>query len=343
MKNFIFTVFLFSLNLGNAQKLDFQTLLKDRISIRALQIYNEKVWYSGTDAKFGYVSLKDSVDKKQLVLSDKKLQFRTLAQSSKEFSMIDIDSLPHQFTINKRTLEIHSRLVPVQHENKYFFDAFKFDKGDRGFAISDPNKMGSPIFLLYTGREYMVNKKLVLPKYFTGEAHFAASNSNIAMTGGWVWIATGGSKARIFKFNWKNPTIWEVYNTPFIQGTSSQGIYSIDFYDKKFGIAVGGDYTNQSANIDNIATTNDGGVTWQIQASGKNGGYKTCVKIRPKSKGKDIIAVGDQNIEFSSDYGKTWKTISEEKGLFVCEWIDQNTLVFAGKDRIVKAKLTNSY
>jgi methyl coenzyme M reductase subunit D len=37
------------------------------------------------------------------------------------------------------------------------------------------------------------------------------------------------------------------------------------------------------------------------------------VKIRPKSKGKDIIAVGDQNIEFSSDYGKTWKTISQEK------------------------------
>jgi len=60
------------------------------------------------------------------------------------------------------------------------------------------------------------------------------------------------------------------------------------------------------------------------------------VKFRPKSKGKDIIAVGDQNIEFSADYGKTWKTISEEKGLYVCDWIDENTLVFAGKDRIVK-------
>ncbi|WP_447950972.1 WD40/YVTN/BNR-like repeat-containing protein [Chryseobacterium koreense] len=341
MKNFILIVFLFCLNLGNAQKLDFKTLLKDKISIRALQIYNGKVWYSGTDSKFGYVSLKDSANKKQLILSDKHLQFRTLSQSSKEFSMIDIDSLPHQFTINKRTLEINSRLVPVQLGKKYFFDAFMFDKGDRGLAISDPNKEGSPNFLLYTGREYIVNKKLGFPKYFPGEAHFAASNSNIAMKGDWVWIATGGSKARIFKFNWKSPTIWKVYNTPFIQGTSSQGIYSIDFYDKKFGIAVGGDYTKQSENINNIATTDDGGETWQIQASGKNGGYKTCVKIRPKSKGKDIIAVGDQNIEFSDDYGKTWKTISEEKGLYVCEWIDQDILVFAGKDRIVKAKLTN--
>ncbi|MBF1149509.1 MAG: glycosyl hydrolase, partial [Cloacibacterium normanense] len=93
----------------------------------------------------------------------------------------------------------------------------------------------------------------------------------------------------------------------------------------------------QSDNVNNIATTSDGGETWQIQASGKNGGYKTCVKIRPKSKGKDIIAVGDQNIEFSSDYGKTWKTISQEKNLYVCEWIDENSLVFAGKNRILKA------
>ncbi len=75
----------------------------------------------------------------------------------------------------------------------------------------------------------------------------------------------------------------------------------------------------------------------KFRASGKNGGYKTCVKISPKSKGKDIIAVGDQNIEFSSDYGKTWKTISQEKNLYVCEWIDENSLVFAGKNRILKA------
>jgi photosystem II stability/assembly factor-like uncharacterized protein len=76
------------------------------------------------------------------------------------------------------------------------------------------------------------------------------------------------------------------FNTPFIQGESSQGMYSIDFYDDQFGIAVGGDYTKQDANINNIATTNDGGETWQIQASGQNAGYTTCVKIKPGSKGR---------------------------------------------------------
>ena len=341
-KLFYFLVIIFFGNFSFAQKVEIQTLLKDKISIRAIQIYNGKVWYAGTDSKFGYVSLKDSTKKMQKILSDKKLQFRTLAQDSKNFHLIDIDSIPHHFIINKKSLKINSTIVPSHKNSPYFFDAFMFDKGNRGLAICDPSKTNTANFLMFIDKPLYPNlqdEKSTIPKYFPGEAHFAASNSNIAMKGNWVWIASGGTKARIFKFNWNKPVDWKVFDTPFIQGTSSQGIYSIDFYDNKFGIAVGGDYTKQSENINNIATTNDGGETWQIQASGKNSGYKTCVKIRPKSKGKDIIAVGDQNIDFSTDYGKTWTKISDEKGLYVCEWIDKNTLVFAGKDRIVKMTL----
>ena len=48
----------------------------------------------------------------------------------------------------------------------------------------------------------------------------------------------------------------------------------------------------------------------------------TCVKIKPGSGGKEIIAVGDQHISYSTDYGKTWKVISEEKiCMFVNGWI----------------------
>lgn len=331
--------FLLCLKFSFAQKVQFQTLLKDQISIRALQVYDGRVWYSGTDSKFGYVSLKDSADKKQMRLSDEKLEFRTLAQDSKYFYTINILSPAYTFKIDKKTLQ--PKIIGTDTTKTAFFDAFIFDKFDRGIAISDPNEAGSANPLIfYSGRPS--KEKVSFPKYFPGEAHFAASNTNIAMNSGKIWIATGGMKVRIFKFSWSNPMKWEAFETPFIQGTSSTGIYSIDFYDKKFGIAVGGDYTKQAENINNIATTNDGGKTWQIQASGKNGGYKTCVKFRPKSKGKDIIAVGDQNIELSNDYGKTWKTISVEKGLYVCEWIDENNVVFAGKNRIVKMKLIDA-
>ncbi len=331
---------IFISNILFAQKVAFETLFKHQISIRALQIYDGKVWYAGTDSKFGYVSLKDTADQKQIRLSEEKLEFRTLAQSSRYFETINILSPAHHFRIDKKTLKVS--ILRTDHKKTAFFDAFIYDRFDRGLAISDPNEQGSgnPVIMLPTGNyQSGVAVATDFPTYFAGEAHFAASNSNIAMKSGKVWIATGGAKARIFKYSWRNSMKWEAFETPFIQGTSSQGIYSIDFYDEKFGIAVGGDYTKQTENINNIATTHDGGKTWQIQASGKNGGYKTCVKFRPGSKGREILAVGDQNIEFSNDSGKTWTTVSEEKGLYICEWIDRNTVVLAGKNRIVKMRL----
>lgn len=41
------------------------------------------------------------------------------------------------------------------------------------------------------------------------------------------------------------------------------------------------------------------------QSVGKNWGYKTGVKFSPQSKGKEIVAVGDNSIEFSKDYRET--------------------------------------
>ncbi|QBO57019.1 WD40/YVTN/BNR-like repeat-containing protein [Chryseobacterium salivictor] len=339
-KAFGFLLFLLCLNFHFAQKVKFETLLKDNISIRALQIYDGKVWYSGTDSKFGYVSLKDSADKKQIRLSGENLQFRTLAQNHAYFYCINIESPAYFFRIDKSTMK--PEVVHTDSAKNAFYDALHFH-GNYFYTFSDPEENLKLKFARFTGNvnfniNYLNKELLDLKK---GEAAFAASNTNIASSKKNIWIATGGMASRIIKMNLKTGKI-QLYETPFIQGTSSQGIYSIDFYDQNFGIAVGGDYTKQAENINNIATTYDGGKTWQIQASGKNGGYKTCVKFRPKSKGKDMIAVGDQNIEFSDDYGKTWKTISEEKGLYVCEWTDENTAVFAGKNRIVKMTFSES-
>lgn len=322
-----------------AQQVHVQTLLNDKISIRAMQISDDRVYYVGTDSKFGYVNLKDSADRKQFRLSNKKLQFRTLAQTDDYFYTVSIESPAYFFKINKKTLEATQFFL--DEKKTAFYDAWLFDAHQRGIAISDPNDAGEPNFLLFPKNENDFTQDLgnFLPRYFPGEAHFAASNSNIAMHGQHIWIATGGGHARIFKFSWSNPYQWQIIETPFIQGASSQGIYSIDFYNNKLGIAVGGDYTKQDENINNIATTKDGGKTWQIQASGKNGGYKTCVKFRPGSRGKYLIAVGDQNIEISSDFGETWTIISQEKELYIVDWINENTVVLAGKNRIIKMTL----
>jgi len=172
-----------------------------------------------------------------------------------------------------------------------------------------------------------------------GEAAFAASNSNIYLYGNEFWFVTGGKKSRQF-YSYNMGDRLHGKEISFVNGSSSTGIYSLDMDPlSRFGIVAGGDYTKQSDNIDNIATTSNGGETWQIQASGQNAGYITCVKIKPGSGGKEIIAVGDQHISYSSDFGKTWGKISDEKNLYVCEWLNQNTVIFAGKDRIVKMTL----
>ena len=311
-----------------------KTIFTDKISIRALELYDHKVWYSGSDSKFGFVDLKDTKNQKQVKLSDEKLEFRTLAQDKTSFYAINIVSPGRFFRIDKKDLK--SQIIFTDSAKTAFYDALHFVNDKLAYAFSDADSDQLLKLAVYKEGKWGMFKNTL--KLNDGEAAFAASNTNISSTKKYVWIATGGKASRILRLNLKNEKL-EVFKTPFIQGESSQGMYSIDFSDDQFGIAVGGDYTKQGANVNNIAITHDGGETWQIQASGQNAGYMTCVKIKPGSKGKEIVAVGDQHVSYSSDFGKTWKKISEEKGLYVCQWIDKNRVVFAGKDRIVEMKI----
>lgn len=311
----------------------FTTILNDKISIRALELYDNKVWYSGTDSKFGFVDLKNNDNKKQIRLSEEKLQFRTLAQDKDSLYAVNIESPAYFFKIDKKNLKY--RIAFTDMSKAAFYDAFHFVNERLAFAFSDTDDNRLKLTMYKNGEWSFFENKI---KLNPGEAAFAASNTNIASSKNFLWIATGGKASRILRMDLKKENL-EVFETPFIQGESSQGMYSIDFYDDKFGIAVGGDYTKQDENINNIATTHDAGKTWQIQASGKNAGYTTCVKIKPGSKGKEIIAVGDKHISYSSDFGKTWKKISDEKGFFVCSWVNGNTIVFGGNSRISVMKL----
>ena len=75
-----------------------------------------------------------------------------------------------------------------------------------------------------------------------GEGFFAASDTNISIINDKVWLASGGINSRVYFSDDKGVT-WKIFNTPIIQGESTTGIFSIDFYDEKNGFGVGGDYT----------------------------------------------------------------------------------------------------
>ncbi|WP_343639912.1 glycosyl hydrolase [Chryseobacterium sp.] len=335
MKNIFSIVFLsVGITAFSQQVESLETILNDKISIRALELYDNKVWYSGTDSKFGVVDLKDYKNQKQVRLSEEKLQFRTLGQNKTSFYAINIESPARFFKIDKKDLK--SQVIFKDTAKTAFYDALHFANDKLAYTFSDADKDHLLKLAVYKDGKWNMFKNNVTLN--DGEAAFAASNTNISSSKKYLWIATGGKASRILRMNLKDDKI-EVFNTPIIQGEPSQGMYSIDFFEDRFGIAAGGDYTKQDANINNIATTTDAGETWQIQASGQNAGYTTCVKIKPGSKGKEIIAVGDKHISYSSDFGKTWKKISDEKGFFVCQWIDRNNIVLAGNSKIAVMKL----
>ena len=336
------TLLLFSIVISSfsmAQRIELTTIFEDKISIRAIELYSGKVWYAGTDSKFGFVDLQNPDNRKQIQLSDKKLQFRTLAQDKNYFYTINIESPAGFYKIDKKTLT--PAVFYTDNDKKAFYDALISD--DKEFyTFSDPEdnlKMKFLKFQFSSSTFHIENLGIHGPSLAKGEAAFAASNTNISTSNRYIWLATGGLVSRVFRWD-KKKKIWEFYSTSMVHSKPSQGIYSMDF-DGKFGIVVGGDYTEQTENNNNIATTNDYGQNWTIQASGKNEGYSTCVKIRPKSNGKEIIALGDNHISYSKDFGKTWTKISNEKGFYTCKWLDTTTLVLAGRNKIAKANFSN--
>ena len=337
MKKFLsFVTSLILYQTALAQHFDIDTIFTDKISIRAITVYDGKVWYAGTDSKFGYVNLNNKADRKQIKLSDDHLQFRALAQTRDHFFAINVESPARFFKIDKKTLQVST---VFRDENKdAFYDALAFD-GARGVALGDPYDNCPTIQLTHnSGKDWRKVNCDMLPKMLPGEAHFAASNSNIVLHSKQIFIVTGGTMSRVL-YSADFGKHWTAFGTPILSGETA-GIYAMDkvFEPKPFAIVVGGDYRDQSANQNNIAVSRDG-KNWKTVASGANSGYRTDVKIRPGSGGKEIISVGDGDISYSNDYGETWRVVADKKNLYAAAWVDARTVVVAGKDSIIRLRL----
>jgi len=226
-----------------------------------------------------------------------------------------------------------------ENHEKVFYDSMHFfDDNLHGIAVGDPTQDCASIILTsdggHTWNKIPCSK---LPKFEENEAFFAASNTNIKTIGSTVWIGSGGKKARILKSDNFGDT-WQIFETPIIQGAGPQGIYSIDFADKKNGIAIGGDYSNPLDNKRNKAITKDGGKTWFIVADKQNPNYKSCVQYVPNTDGKEVFAVGITGVSFSNDGGNTWNEVSKES-YYTIQFVDRNTAWLSGNNKLGKLVL----
>jgi len=199
----------------------------------------------------------------------------------------------------------------LQHQNKIpegFFDGMAFWNENNGVGGGDP--VNGRLFLLFTddgGKNWQPLPAEKSPVVMNGEYEFAASGTGVVVLGkNKIWIATGGSVARVFYSNDRGQN-WQVADTPMVSGNESSGIFSIAFRDEKHGVIVGGNYREPNETKGNVALTNDGGKTWQLINNPASVTFQSCVAFAPRL----LVAVGTSGSHCSSDGGKTWSKFSD--------------------------------
>lgn len=191
---------------------------------------------------------------------------------------------------------------------KAFLDAMSFWDANNGIAFGD--SINGQFYILLTDNGGEMWSRLAvsrLPPALENEGAFAASGTNIAVFGKThAWIGTGaGAKARVLRSTDRGRS-WEVADTPLAAGQST-GIFSIAFRDEKHGVVVGGDYSKEKEAVDNLAVTDDGGVTWKL-VKGLSG-YRSVVAYVPGAKTPALVALGPSGGDYSLDDGQTWQPI----------------------------------
>ena len=305
----------------------------DSASIRAIEIVNDSsVVYATSNGILGILTGNGKfVGTKKIVTDTIVPHFRAIAYTKEAVFALSIENPALLYRYKNNEVE----LVYKEVHEKVFYDCMKFFDELNGIAIGDPTSDCLSILITRDGGNSWgkIDCKN-LPKIEVGEAAFAASNTNIAIVGENAWIVTGGMKARVFHTPDMGLT-WKVYDTPIIQGKSSTGIYSVDFYNEEQGIICGGDYTDMHGNYANKAITFNGGKTWEVVSENTEPKYVSCVQYVPNTQGKEVFAVSDNGVFYSKSSGKTWEKVSDE-AFHSIRFVNEDTAWVSGNEIIAK-------
>lgn len=320
----------------NAVTVTIDTLLQDKISIRALALDHDKVWYAADQSRFGFIDVKTNQKKEIKLPSEKNAEFRSIAQTEKYVFILNVGNPALLYKISKEDLSYE--LVYQENHEKVFYDSMQFWNDKEGIAIGDPIE-GS--FSVITSRDGGVSWQKMpsdrLPNLVDGEAAFAASNTNIVIKGNATWLVSGGKKARVFHSRNKGKS-WSVVETPIVQGKQMTGIFTADFYNSSVGFISGGNYEVLNQNFDNKAVTHDGGKTWKLVAQNQGFGYASCIQYIPNSHGKGLISVGASGIYYSDDGGSSWNQWSTDSSLYTIRLLNENIAIAAGKNKVIRIR-----
>lgn len=299
-----------SVNVVNAQ-LPEVTVLTDGhpTSIRGVSVWNDSIaWVSGSNGWIGRTDDRGSTWDWCQVIGHQDTDFRDIEAFSAEEAIILSAGSP---LVILRTSDGGKNWTEVYRDERpeVFFDGMDFWDNRRGIAYGDP--IGGLMQLLITDDGGCTWRDVTQAANMTladGEAGFAASGTGIrALRGGHIRIATGGRISRLIHGT-RYGRRWRTYPCPILQGRASTGIFSIAFLDKQYGVAVGGDYQQDTLRRDAVYLTVDGGRTWQAPVEGTSG-YRSAVEYIDRY---NLIAVGTSGGDYSADGGHTWQRFTDE-------------------------------
>lgn len=342
MKYFFITTFLFLTALLFSQEspqtlkyssVTVDTLLVGDYSIRAISIDGSTLHYGADKSRVGTINIVTKA-LKEYQYEFPNLEFRSVVNNRTDIFALSAGTPAVLTRINKADGKM--KVEYDDYNPKIFYDSMQFWSEYEGIAFGDP--MNGCMTIIITrdgGKNWRRVPCSIVPFPIDGEAGFAASNTNIVTKGDRTFIATGGSVSRLL-YSPDKGRKWGVIDTPIKSGSSTQGIYSMDFYDFKYGFVTGGDYLKPEINTGNKALTTDGGKTWTLVADGQAFGYASCVQFIPESDGKALVTVGPSGLYYSSDYGNNWKLLLEDKTLNTIRFQNPHTAFAAGKNKIIK-------
>ncbi|SFD50280.1 Uncharacterized protein SAMN05518672_102206 [Chitinophaga sp. CF118] len=299
-------------------------------SIRGMSAVNDSVlWVSGTEGKVGFTTNRGKQWNWMSVPGYDTCDWRTIIAFSSQRALLLNAGEPARIVLTTNGGKTWNQ-VYYNDTKGIFFDGMTFRNEQEGMAIGDP--LNGRFTIIYThdgGLSWQPAATEIQPVAKDGEAIFAASNSSITkLSDGNACFVSGGTVSRFFS-GWHH---WKAVNWPMIQGRSGTGAFSVAFYNRQNGIAIGGDYMNDTIKRNNCLITDDAGLHWKSPLL-PPGGYRSCVKY---VSAKILIATGTSGTDLSKDGGLHWYKLSDTGFHAIAVSPGGKSVWLAGKERIAE-------
>lgn len=224
-----------------------------------------------------------------------------------------------------------------------FYDCFDFWSSNRGITFADAVEGRFPVIKTTNGRTWQdIGDRL--PPAQAGEAGFAASGTCIAtQNGNRAWAGTGGgAKARILATT-NGGNSWTSHDVPILQGTPTSGVVSVAFRDRFHGILGGGDVAANDVAQNNVASSADGGKTWNLATPTPFTGAVYGLSYVPGHQRLTVVATGPGGTAWSPDEGETWSLLPDLSNFWAVAFASRKAGWLVGTEgRILKIDFSRS-